>query len=700
MNQLHLESSPYLLQHKDNPVHWHAWNDAALARARAEDKPILVSIGYATCHWCHVMERESFEDEATAAVMNEHFVCIKVDREERPDVDKIYMEACQAINGSGGWPLNAFLLPDGRPFYAGTYYPPEAKYNRPSWRDVLHSLSTSYSERREEVEEQAERLTKNIAGGELNMLRIEPEADDHLSWRNNVMQKLRDRYDHQHGGFGGAPKFPGSQSLEALLAHGVLHGETGDIYLARHGMLAMLDGGIYDQLGGGFSRYTVDGAWRVPHFEKMLYDNALLLRLLAKLQMTTPDERFRDGINETITWLKREMLLPSGGYRAGLDADSEGVEGKYYVWQQEEIEGLLSEQEAAVIIKFYGITEAGNWAEEHTNIPYRPLPKEACATALDISVATFEGLLTSAKSKLHTFRFETRVHPGADDKVILQWNALLVSAFTWCYRATGDVELLNLATELWDTLRTHLFKDGRWHRNYTNGHLGAPAFLDDLAALTEAAIDLYAVTFDMKYLIGSDDLGAAAGALSGGQQLVKYTLENFGNNDSPMLTLRQKGKNELPVESVDLFDNALPSGNSQFMHSLLRMSHLLDEQSMEERGEAMLAAMAGSMERYPGSFAGWVHAALLHAAPKRELVVTGPDAVDVAQQFLSPYRPGLLLAAAEEENQDVSLFRNRYLADGLRFYLCENQVCQKPVTTAKAALELLEKQATNLNPNK
>ncbi|NJC26451.1 hypothetical protein GGR27_001950 [Lewinella antarctica] len=644
-----------------------------------------------------MMERESFEDEATAALMNEYFVCIKVDREERPDVDRIYMEACQAISGSGGWPLNAFLLPDARPFYAGTYYPPVAKYNRPSWKDVLLSLSSSYREKRDEVTEQAERLTKNIAGGGLKMLRIEPEASDHTAWRTAVMGKLKDGLDPSNGGFGGAPKFPMSQSLEAMVANAVLHGEGVHAYDAGQSALAMLNGGIYDHLGGGFSRYTVDAAWRVPHFEKMLYDNALLLRLLAKLEMTQPNPRYRKAIAETTAWLQREMLLPSGAYRAALDADSEGIEGKYFVWQLEEIEGLLPEDQAKLIAEFYNITEAGNWEEEHTNIPYRTDSLKVVADRLGLPLDVAEAKLKAARKKLHDYRFTTRIHPGEDDKVILQWNALLVSAWTWCYRALNDGQYLQLAEELNTKLTDLLHQNGDWHRNSTGGQLGAPAFLDDLAALAEARLDLFDVTSDLPHLstelVGGAVVEAGSSDRSNGdgaKELLNRIARDFGNEDSPMYNLRAAGASELPVVSVDLFDNALPSGNSQTMHGFLRLSRLMDDPEYLQRGENMLAAMAGSLERYPSSFGGWVHAALLHAGADRELVIVGPGAAAAAKQFLSRYRPGLLVAATETANDDLPLFRNRYLTGELRFYVCENRACRAPVSTVNEALLLLD----------
>ena len=660
MNRLAQTTSPYLLQHAHNPVDWYPWGEEALQRAWEEDKPILVSIGYSTCHWCHVMERESFEDEATARVMNDHFVCIKVDREERPDVDQVYMDACQAITGGGGWPLNAFLLPDARPFYAGTYYPPERKYNRPSWTELLEYIARTYRENREEVEAQARQLVGNISEGGGRLLGIETQTEDGVS---SMMEQLRGAYDEARGGFGGAPKFPQSQALELLLAHGVLTGNDHDVYRAGQSMLAMLNGGIYDQLDGGFSRYTVDAHWRVPHFEKMLYDNALLLRLLGKLQAAAPHPRYVEAIAETTGWLHREMALPEGGYRAALDADSEGVEGKYYVWQYRELEELLGEG-AEEVAAFYGITPAGNWEEEHTNIPYRPGGGEVTP-----AVAAARGVLARERRK--------RVPPGADGKLILQWNALLVSGWCWCYRGTGERRYLELATELYRTLREKLFHGGRWYRNLTDGQLGAPAFLDDHAALAAAALDLSEATLELDY------------ALVDARQLVDHVLSTFSDADERMFYLRPPQDSELPVATQDFYDNALPSGNSQMADNLYRLGRLTGEERYTRRAERMLDSLAGAMQRYPTSFAGWGCTQLLLAVPERELVVTGPGAVGAATPFLSDYRPGLLIVAAEHDRADIPLLENRYLSE-LRFFVCENRSCRLPVATAEAARQLLD----------
>lgn len=657
MNRLQHETSPYLLQHASNPVDWYPWGEEALERARKEDKPIIVSIGYSTCHWCHVMERESFEDDAVAAYMNEHYVCIKVDREERPDVDQVYMEACQAISGGGGWPLNAFLLPDGRPFYAGTYYPPQSAHNRPGWIDLLRHFVRLYHEERAKVEEQANGLTDSIGKAPNIFITDELTAEDPFDAEKmeTMVATLRSRFDLTNGGFGGAPKFPMSQSLELLLDHGLLTDNDSSLALARKGMSAMIRGGIYDQIGGGFARYTVDGAWRVPHFEKMLYDNGLLLRLLGKLQLSGPDPEWVTTIEETVGWLKREMRSPSGSFYAALDADSEGVEGKFYVWDYDELELVLGQDRLTQAERFFGVSKAGNWAEEQTNIFYRSAPVPAVeATAFD-----------ETKKILFDHR-ENRIRPGRDEKIILQWNALLISGLTYCYRATGEQEQLDLATKSLSALRRECFHEGQWYRNFTAGRRGTPAYLDDLAALAEALLDLYAVTFDFALLEEA-------------MAITEDVLNRFSGAEGGLFYLRPLKGNELPVATVDLYDNALPSGNSQLLNVLHRLAQMSGRQDWASLLDERLTQMVGGVTKYPTSFANWGRLLLLKSRKERELVVTGPGSRAAARELGKKYWPDLVIVATETDRPDFPSLKDRYLDDRRRFFLCENQSCHQPV---------------------
>ena len=447
MNHLIKETSPYLLQHANNPVDWYAWKPEAFARAKAEDKPILVSIGYSTCHWCHVMEHESFENQTVAAFMNAHFVCIKVDREERPDVDQIYMEACQIISGNGGWPLNCFLLPDGRPFFAGTYYPPTSAYGRPSWTQVLKNLSDAYVHKREIVEQQAEQLTDMIRNSDKNHVKNKDNTEGgnfqtfegdvtnvfDRDYLNNAFYAMRERFDRVEGGWGGAPKFPSTMSIQFLLDYYFYTKNEEALAHAELSLQKMIQGGIYDQIGGGFARYATDRAWLIPHFEKMLYDNALLISVISDAYKLTKRDIYSETIEETLTFIQREMSHTEGGFFSAYDADSEGVEGKFYVWQKAEIEAALGE-EAALFCEFYDVSEEGNW--EENNILWRQKSYSEFVTEKGIDATILKEKLRICRKKLFDIR-EKRIKPGLDDKILLSWNALMISAFARGLRSSG-----------------------------------------------------------------------------------------------------------------------------------------------------------------------------------------------------------------------------------------------------------------------
>lgn len=660
MNRLQHETSPYLLQHAANPVDWWAWGPAALAHAREVNKPILVSIGYSTCHWCHVMERESFENPVVAKIMNEHFVSIKVDREERPDVDAVYMEACQAISGSGGWPLNAFLLPDGRPFYAGTYFPPQSAHNRPGWSDLLRNIATIWREKQDELVEQAERLTRGIAGNNELFISASDEPVTFGAKRVEAMiGRLKQGYDVERGGFGGAPKFPMSQALELLLDHAILNEDESALHRVDHALDAMIGGGIYDQLRGGFARYTVDANWRVPHFEKMLYDNALLLRLLARRHLYAPAPRYATIIRETIGWLRAEMLAPAGYFYAALDADSEGVEGKFYVWDYDELEERLSTAELSLLTEYFGVTPAGSWAEESTNILYRAetLPPEE------------EERWEALRQKLLTHR-DHRIRPGRDEKIILQWNALLISGLAHCARALPGEGIDELALTAIAALKAHLRdEDGQWHRNYTAGQRGVPAFLDDLTALYVAQLDLYDLTFEVDYLLAALD----------GERVIQ---DRFGGAAGGLCFLAPNSAAELPTATVPLYDNALPSGNGQYLHLLRRLTSYTGEPSYRRRAEAVFAGLAASVGKYPSSFANLARLGLLLSRPARELIISGGLTSEVAKQVRGRYRPDLTVVVAPPTNvPSFPILEGRTGQKEPRFYLCENQSCRLPVSS-------------------
>ena len=489
MNRLQHETSPYLLQHASNPVDWFPWGEEALERARTQDKPILLSIGYAACHWCHVMERESFEDPETAALMNERFVSIKVDREERPDLDAIYMDAVQAMTGSGGWPLTAFLTTDGRPFFAGTYFPDEDRHGLPSFRKVLTAIADVWEHRRAEAETQSAKVTEAIERTGRLGASTEPLTEEVL---RAAFEGLRAAFDPRWGGFGRAPKFPQPMTLEfCLRMH--LRGAPDALELVTTTLDRMAGGGMYDQLGGGFHRYSTDERWLVPHFEKMLYDNALLIRLYVHAWQVTGNERYRTVATQTCDYLLRELRHPDGGFFSSQDADSEGVEGRFFVWSWDELVEVGGEAVATA----FGATPGGNW--EGTNVLWRPLPLEAVAAELELEPAELERDLEAARSRLFELR-EARVHPATDDKVLAAWNGMAIAALAEAGRAFGDARYVEAAVRAAEFVLEHLRDgSGRLLRSWRDGRSGRPAFADDHASMADACLVLYETTFELRW---------------------------------------------------------------------------------------------------------------------------------------------------------------------------------------------------------
>jgi hypothetical protein len=679
MNQLQYETSPYLLQHAHNPVHWYAWKPEAFAQARKEDKPILVSIGYSTCHWCHVMERESFEDESIAAFMNEHFINIKVDREERPDVDQIYMEACQAISGSGGWPLNCFLLPDGRPFFAGTYYPPRDMGNRPSWRRLLEHMIYNFREHRDKVETQANQLTGAIQNA--NSLFVSDQLVDSAApfidraGLDRIFRQLERQFDPEFGGFGGAPKFPGSMNLDFLLRY---HHFTGTAAALEHVNLSldrMINGGIYDQLGGGFARYATDRAWLIPHFEKMLYDNALLVTLLAGAWQVTQRASYERVIRETLAFIKREMTASEGGFYSALDADSEGVEGKYYVWNKAEIEDILG-ADAGIFCSFYGVSEAGNW--EGHNILWRPYDQTEFSDRYGIAAEDLEGLLARSRSTLLQER-EKRIRPGLDDKIILSWNALMIKAYAKAAQALDDEtyrrEAVNHLHAVWEYF---LREDGEgFYHVYKQGKRQYPAFLDDYAYMIEALIAVYELTFETEYLEKA-------------AELTEWVLTQFLDRTDNLFYFTSREQTDVLLRRKDMYDSATPSGNSVMVANLLHLSILFDRQDWRELAADMLRRTAEAIQKYPSSFGNWSVEMINWVYPKAEIVILGSDAVEQSRALAKHYLPNKVWMASSRENEQFPLLQGKSVVDDTKFYLCQNYSCQLPVSNIDALLQQVE----------
>jgi uncharacterized protein len=702
MNHLQYETSPYLLQHAHNPVHWYAWKPAAFAAAKALDKPILVSIGYSTCHWCHVMERESFENEAIADYMNQHFVCIKVDREERPDVDHIYMEACQILTGSGGWPLNCFLTPDGKPFYAGTYFPPRPAHQRPSWMQLLQHLSNIWLNKRELAEEQAEKLLKNISHNDVVFVKKKEKivGSESLSlpvsnpftpqMLENILYKMRDNFDRAEGGFGGAPKFPSTMAIYFLLHYQYfanLKGMVGGEDALEHALFSldkMIMGGIYDQLGGGFSRYSTDREWLVPHFEKMLYDNALLVTVIAeayKFLKNNPNlypERmslYQETLVETLDYIEREMTNPEGGFYCAQDADSEGVEGKFFVWSKEEIDAILGE-DAAVFCAFYDVSEHGNW--EDSNILWRKESIETFAKTVNMEPLALKTQLKANRKQLFAVR-DKRIYPGLDDKILLSWNALMVTAYAQAYTAIGEekykvaavknldfcLENFKQKIDVSDENKNEIEGQSLSH-TYKNRVVQYDAFLEDYAFLIQALVEIYQITFNLSYL-----------TLAG--KYTAHVLSYFYDESSGLFFFTGSNQKDIIIRRKDLYDNATPSGNSTMALNLQQLGVLLNKQEWTEIANRMLFSVVETVERYPLSFERWALALLYKTYPMLEIAVLGQNAENKAMSIMGQFVPNKVVAVSKVQTDNLSLFEGKESNQDAYIYVCQDFACHRPV---------------------
>lgn len=676
-NHLIHETSPYLQQHAYNPVEWYPWGDEALERAKKEDKPILVSIGYSTCHWCHVMERESFENEQIAQYMNDHFINIKIDREERPDLDAIYMDAIQLIqNGQGGWPLNCFLLPNKQPFFGGTYFPPEPAYQRASWPQVLENISTAYRERRTDVEAQAEKLVNYMARAQDHLspqettAQVAPKNREQLT---AIFEQLQQNFDEENGGFGGAPKFPGTMALEYCLRY---HLATGDMAARRHLLLSldkMCRGGIYDHLGGGFARYTVDECWLVPHFEKMLYDNALLVSLLAESYQLSHQPIYRQHIIDTLGWIAREMKAPEGGFYSALDADSEGVEGKFYVWSQAEIEAILGEK-AALFCQVYEVSKEGNW--EGHNILNLPQSLEEVVAGLEGNVmdaGTLEHFLRDSRAQLLAAR-AGRIRPGLDDKILLDWNALLVKAYAKAYRALGIEAYLEEAKTALDFLLTTFKVEGQelaLYHSYHSGKAKHAAFLDDYAFLIAALLEVYQCTQEASY----KDLAV---------QYTEFVNQQFWDYKQHLFYFTAASQQDVLFHRKAIYDGAMPAGNSVMVHNLQQLGVLAANAAYREQAGQMLALLEENIQKYPSSFGGWATALLTEVYPIKTVALLGQEAASARRVLLQQSLLNVYFEVDEASKKVVDKDA------ALQIIICENFACGLPMNTVQEALEGLK----------
>lgn len=664
-NALIHETSPYLLQHAHNPVDWQPWNEEVLERAQKENKPLLISIGYSACHWCHVMEHESFEDTAVAKLMNEHFICIKVDREERPDVDQVYMDAVQLLTRQGGWPLNCFALPDGKPFYGGTYFP------KAQWTEVLTRVAQQYAENRSKIEEVAQQLTEGVAGSDLIEMNNRP-SHFHQETLDVMIDRWEDDFDNVEGGPDRAPKFPLPNNYEFLLQFGELAGDVGVLKHVDLTLTKMAYGGIYDQLGGGFARYSVDELWKVPHFEKMLYDNGQLVSLYTKGYQKFQKPLYRQIVEETLAFVEREMYEPeSGAFYSALDADSEGEEGKFYVWKSEEVKTLLGD-DYELVKAYYNIEGKGYW-EEGNNILLRSKSDEELATEFGITTETLNEKIDKAKLVLTEVR-DQRVRPGLDDKSLTSWNALMLKGYADAYRVFQEERFLEIALKNAAFISSTMRKDdnGLWH-SYKKGEVKINGYLEDYAFTIEAFIALYQATFDEKWLIEA-------------KTLADYAIVHFFNKDNGMFYFTSSVDNPLIARKTEIMDNVIPSTNSAMAKVLYQLGIYIEDQRFLEMSEQMLNNVQMMMSKYGSSFSNWGILMNWLVFPHYEVVFTGEKSVDQLHSFAQHYIPNALLAGSKTPST-LALLQNRVVNGKSLIYVCQNKACKLPVETVEEALE-------------
>ena len=676
-NRLINEQSPYLLQHANNPVDWYPWGDEAFDKAIAEHKPLLVSIGYAACHWCHVMEHESFENEAVAAYMNEHFVCIKVDREEHPDVDHMYMDAVQAISGSGGWPLNVFVTPQRAPFYGGTYFPPRQAYNRPSWMQVLQRMTDIWTDQPEEVAQQAGQMIQHLKQASQRMtLAAKDTRPADMDMCRKIADNLLKQGDKEHGGFGNAPKFPGAMAISFLLEHYHFTGYGPALAHALRSLDAMIEGGIYDQLGGGFARYATDREWLIPHFEKMLYDNALLIGTLCDAYSITKEARYKSTVDETIAFIERELKDKSGGYYCALDADSEGVEGKFYTWTWEDWIALLGTSDEAVAA-YFGVTEHGNW--EETNILHVAKSATEVAAAFGITGEELATRIATVKQSLLAAR-EKRIRPMTDDKCLLSWNALYNIALCKAGVVFANDDYQQRATSHMQWMITQFYSGEDLQHTWKNGVAKIPAKLDDYAYLAQAMLQLASAT-------GANDLVIKA------SELVTIVVREFGlenTTEGGFFYYTPQTQKDIPVRKIDLYDGATPSANAVMAHNLWVSGMCMEQSGWIEHARLMWRHMNDTAVRYSYSFGYWALLLQRHAVGLKTMICAGSEADQYRREVLTNYLPQVFSLTSKKEIFELPILEKKFFAGKMYIFVCTEQACLSPVSSVKAAFQLLQ----------
>ncbi|HYV05595.1 MAG TPA: thioredoxin domain-containing protein [Blastocatellia bacterium] len=680
-NRLIHETSPYLIQHAHNPVDWYPWGPEALERAKTEQKPILLSIGYSACHWCHVMEHESFENEEIAKLMNDNFVCIKVDREERPDLDSIYMNAVQMMTGHGGWPMTVFLTPDLRPFYGGTYYPPADRHGLPGFPRVLTSIADSVKNRSADIETSAAAITAELK----NINRFNPSSEMLTTEvLNQAFAALAANFDRVNGGFGGAPKFPPSMTLMYLLRHHHRTQSPEALAMVELTLEKMARGGMHDHLGGGFARYSVDARWQVPHFEKMLYDNALLARIYLYAYQQTKKPAYRRVAEEILEYIVRDMTDRTGAFYSSEDADSEGEEGKFYVWKRQEVMSILGEEDGALFCEFFNVTERGNF--EHGNsILNTPHPLEEFAEKKGAKVEELRRSLNAGKARLFNIR-EARVRPGRDDKSLAAWNGLMLTAFAEAGSILSRDDYREIAVRNAEFILKHLTKEGRLLRTYKAGQSKLNGYLEDYAYVIEGLLALYEATFELRFF-------------NEARRLADTMIEQFGDEADGGFFFTSADHEELITRTKDYFDNATPSGNSVAAIVLLKLAVLAQEPDYQRRAATILRAVRQPIAKYPSAF-GYALCALdsYLSEPKEIAIIGAPDSHEVKlfiEEVYSRYLPNKVVAARadadEESSTAIKLLALRPMVQGkATAYVCRNYVCLAPATTLEELASRLE----------
>jgi uncharacterized protein YyaL (SSP411 family) len=670
-NSLIHETSPYLLQHAHNPVNWLPWSETALQKAKEENKLMIISIGYSACHWCHVMEKESFEDTEVARIMNENFICIKIDREERPDVDQVYMQAVQLMTHQGGWPLNCFTLPDGRPVYGGTYFP------KPQWLKILISLAEYFKNNRTMLFEYAEKLTGGMQQSELISF---PKEVQHFS-KNDldaIVQNRSKHFDYLEGGHNHAPKFPLPNSHVFLLRYAHLAQNDSILNYVMLSLEKMANGGIYDQIGGGFARYSTDEIWKVPHFEKMLYDNAQLVSLYCEAFQKTGNTFFKNIVYETLEFIERELTSPECFFYSALDADSEGKEGKYYVWTKVELQYILKDL-FPLMVDFYNINEHGYWEDDNYILIRKRSDQEICQK-YNISIQHLNESVAKAKKLLMNER-GNRVRPGLDDKILTSWNALMIKAYVDAYDVFGEENFLDKALTTSENLLLKLKRNdgGLWH-SYKNNKAAINGFLEDYAFTIEAFIGLYQATFNEKWVIEAHNL-------------VQYVLKHFYDNHNGMFFFTSDLNQRLIVRKKEIHDNVIPSSNSSIAKSLFVLSHYFEEEKYHGIAVQMLSNIKQNMHAYGSAFSNWAQLLLNITFPYFQLAITGKNALEQKAELSKIYFPNKLMMGLMHSATSLPLLKEKFTDEKTYFYLCNNKSCSLPMQSID---ELLAKVKTTL----